>query len=206
VIDVDRLRRETPGVANVTHLNNAGASLMPAPVIDAVIDYLEHEARYGGYETREHLAAHVDDAYAGIGELLGVDPAGISLADNATRAWDMAFYGIPWREGDRVVTTSSEYASNLAAFLDVRDRVGVEIAVVPDTASGELDVEALASMLDERVALVAINHMPTNGGLVNPVAEVGAIAGEHGVPFLLDACQTVGQMPIDVNAIGCTMI
>ena len=206
MIDVSRLRSETPGVDTVMHLNNAGASLMPRPVIEAIVAYLEHEAAYGGYETHAALSDHIDAAYAGVAELLGVEPSTISLADNATRAWDMAFYGMHWSPGDRILTTTSEYASNLSAFLDVRDRLGVRVETVPDTDTGELDVEALERMIDDRVALIAVNHMPTNGGLVNPVADIGAVAAARGVPFLLDACQTVGQIPIDIEAIGCTML
>ncbi len=206
MIDVDRLRLDTPGVETVTHLNNAGAALMPAPVVDAVVDYLHHEAAHGGYETRDAMAHRISGAYEAVAELIGTDSSTVSLSDNATRAWDMAFYGMPWSAGDRILTTTSEYASNLAAFLDVRNRVGVRVEVVPDTASGALDVAALEAMVDERVALIAVNHMPTNGGLVNPVTEIGRVAGEHGIPFLLDACQTVGQIPIDVGAIGCDLL
>ena len=206
MIDVSRLRSETPGVSTVTHLNNAGASLMPTPVIEAIVDYLEHEAAHGGYETHAALADRIEAAYEGVAELVGARSSSISLADNATRAWDLAFYGFDWSPGDRILTTTSEYASNLSAFLDVRDRFGVRVEVVPDTPAGELDVDALDRMIDDRVGLIAVNHMPTNGGLVNPVADIGSVAARSGIPFLLDACQTVGQIPIDVEAIGCTML
>jgi cysteine desulfurase / selenocysteine lyase len=80
------------------------------------------------------------------------------------------------------------------------------VEVVPNDESGQLSVEALRGMIDDRVKLIAITHVPTNGGLVNPAAAVGAIAREAAVPYLLDACQSVGQMPISVSEIGCDML
>ena len=206
MIDVERLRSETPGTEHVAHLNNAGAALMPSPVIDAVTDWIGHEANHGGYETRAVLGDRIEDTYVAIGELIGADASEISMADNATRAWDMAFYGLDLGPGDRILTTSTEYSSNLAAYFDVRDRRGVIVDVVPDTSSGELDVEALERMIDDRVRLISVNHIPTSSGIVEPVAEVGRVARSHGIPFLLDACQSVGHLPVDVDAIGCDML
>ena len=118
----------------------------------------------------------------------------------------MAFYSIPFQEGDRILTTTTEYGANFIAYLQVAGRTGARIEVVPDTATGEIDVDALEEMIDDRVRLISMNHMPTNNGLVNPAAAVGRIARDAGVPFLLDACQTVGQMPLDVDEIGCDML
>lgn len=206
MIDVDRLRADTPGTDNVAHLNNAGASLMPAPVVDAVRDYLDHEMRHGGYETAAALRPRIDDAYAAVADLIGARPDRISMADNATRAWDLAFYGLDLGDGDRILTSSTEYSSNLAAFFHLRDRRGVTVGVVPDTEDGTLDVEALDDMIDERVKLIAVNHVPTSSGMVQPVHSVGATARRHGIPFLLDACQSVGQLPVNVDEIGCDML
>lgn len=205
-IDVARARADTPGCAHVVHLNNAGASLPPQPVLDAVIDHLQLEARIGGYEAREQQADAIDAATAAVTRLVGAAPGEIAFAESATRAWDQIFYALPFAPGARILTHRAEYASNVVAMLQVARRTGASIEIVPSLPSGEIDVTALGAMLDERVALVAVTHVPTSGGLVNPVASVGAALAGTGIPYLLDACQSVGQLPIDVKAIGCTFL
>ncbi len=211
MIDVERARRDTPGCAEVLHFNNAGASLSPRAVLDAVIGHLELEARIGGYEAADRAAPAIEALYAGAARLVGGRPDEIALVESATRAWQMAFYSVPLSPGDRILTGMNEYGSNYIAFLQQARRTGAVVEVVPDDACGQLSVEALRGMLDERVRLVAVTHVPTNGGLVNPAAEVGRAVREArarglDVLYLLDACQSVGQLPVDVETIGCDML
>ncbi|CAM5775675.1 cysteine desulfurase [Labrys miyagiensis] len=205
-IALERLRADTPGIANRIHLNNAGAALMPRPVIEAMKDYLTREGDIGGYEAAGEAAARLDGVYDSVARLINARRDEIALMENATIAWQMAFYALSFQPGDRILTTRAEYGTNYVGFLQVARRTGATIEVIPDDAQGRLDPVALEGMIDGKVRLIAISWIPTNGGLVNPAAEVGAIARRHGIPYLLDACQALGQMPVDVEAVGCDML
>ncbi|MFM8593301.1 MAG: aminotransferase class V-fold PLP-dependent enzyme, partial [Chloroflexota bacterium] len=202
---VPELRSATPGCAKVVHFNHAGASLMPQRVLDTVTGHLQREATIGGYEAADEAEQRLARVYASIARLLNGTSDEVAIVENATRGWDMAFYSLPLQAGDRVLTSMSEYCSNAIAFLQLAER-GVSIEVVPNDESGQLSVEALAGMLDRKVRLVAISHMPTNGGLVQPAAAIGKVCNDAKVLYLLDACQTAGQMPLDVREIGCDML
>ena len=204
--DILRARADTPGCAQVAHFNNAGAALPPSCVTDAVIDHLRREAAIGGYEAAAEAAPQIERAYAAVAALIGCASGEIAMIENATRAWDMAFYAQTFAPGDRILVGRCEYASNIIAMLQVARRTGVQIDVVPDDEHGQICIAALRAMLDERVRLIALTHVPSDNGLVNPAAAVGVVAREFGVPYLLDACQSVGQMPVRVDEIGCDML
>jgi len=206
VIDIDRIRADTPAASRLAYLHNAGAALMPATVVDAMKQHIDLESEIGGYAAADRESKRLDAVYGSVARLLNAAPEEIALVENATVAWQMAFYSLPFKTGDRILTAEAEYAANYVAFLQVAKRTGVVIDVVPSDATGELDVRALERMIDDRVKLIAITWVPTNGGLTNPAAEIGRIARAHGIPYLLDACQAVGQMEVDVEAIGCDML
>lgn len=205
-LDVARLREDTPGCARVLHLNNAGAALPPAPVLDAVIGHLKREAEIGGYEAADEAEPRLRAVHASIARLINAAPDEIALAESATQAWTLGLHAFELGAGDRILTARAEYASNVISFLHLARARGVVVDVVPSDADGALDVDALVRMIDARTKLIAVTHVPTNGGLVNPAAAIGRVARAHGIPFLLDACQSVGQLPIDVAAIGCDML
>ncbi len=205
-IDLSAVRADTPGCEKRLHFNNAGASLMPQPVYDALIAHLDLEQRIGSYEAEDEASETLEDFYGAIAEMLSCHRDEIAYAENATRAWDMAFYSLPLEAGDQILTHSSEYASNYLAYLHQAGRRGLDIDIVPSDQYGQIDVAALESMINERTRLISINYIPTQSGLINPAEEVGKIASQYDIFYLLDACQAVGQMPVDVGRIKCDLL
>jgi len=200
---VARARADTPGCLDLIHFNNAGAALPTSAALDAQIDHLRLEARIGGYEAHDAEADRIQGIYASVARLINSTPTEIALSTSNTAVFDMFVYSLPWNEGDRILTTQSEYGANYVAYLHIAARTGAVVEVVPNNEVGELDVDALERMIDDRVKLISVNHVPTNGGLVNPVAAIGKVANAHGITYLVDACQSAGQIPLDVEAIGC---
>lgn len=205
-IDVLHARSLTPGCEHVLHFNSCGSSLMPAPVLEAVKTHLDLEARIGGYEAAAQAMPKWERAYDAIASMLNCAREEVAITENASRAWDLAFHAIPLKAGDRILTAHAEYVSNWLAFLLVKQRTGCTVEIVPNDAHGQIDLDALRNMMDKRVKLVALTHVPSSNGLINPAEEVGAIVRESNALYLLDACQSVGQLPLDVQAIGCDML
>lgn len=205
-MDVDALRASTPGCRNRIHLNNAGAGLLSSRTLDTMRAHLELEAEIGGYEAAAQVSDRVSATYQTLARLLGGSPEQIALFDNSTHAWNAAFYSVPLAAGDRIITTESEYGSSVLAYWQVVHRTGAELVVAPNDSSGQVDVDALAALIDERTKLIGLTWVPTSGGLVNPAAAVGRVARDADVLFLLDATQVAGQLPIDVTHVGCDLL
>ena len=205
-LDKQTLRADLDSAPDCIHLNSAGASLMPRCVLEVQIAHLELEAAVGGYEAERLRHDEIEAVYQSVARLLNCEAREIALVENATVGWMMAFYAIPFQPGDRILTAEAEYASNYLAYLQVTRNTGAIVEVIPSNAAGEVDVDALRDMLDERVRLISVTHIPTNGGLVNPIEKIGIVAREHDILYLVDACQSAGQLPLDVERIGCDLL
>jgi selenocysteine lyase/cysteine desulfurase len=202
--DQARWRADTPGCERRVHLNNAGAALVPTPVRQAIDAHLDLEDELGGYEAREARAEEIAAASEDLGRLLGARGRNIALTQNSTTAFAGALSDFDFRPGDRILTSRADYASNQIMYLSLARRLGVEIVRAPDLAEGGVDPDAVRELIGRRPpTLVALTWVPTNSGLVQAVGPVGAVCRDAGVPYLVDACQAVGQMLVDAPALGC---
>ncbi len=205
--EITRLRAETPGCEHRVHLNNAGAALMPRSVVRAILDHIELEAQRGGYEAAAMRVDAVQQSYVAVAALVGAAPRNIAFAENATAAYAQALSAVPFEPGDTIVTTQDDYVSNQLMFLSLAKRLGVRIVRAPVAPEGGVDVLGLERLVErERPRLVAVTHVPTNSGLVQQVRAVGQICQSYEVLYLVDACQSVGQLPVEVSDLGCDFL
>ncbi|MFB2118801.1 aminotransferase class V-fold PLP-dependent enzyme [Parapedobacter sp. 2B3] len=204
--EVNRLRAETNGCARRLHFNNAGASLPPNVVVDTVVDYLREESLIGGYETETKYHDRINRVYEGIAQLINASHEEIALFENASAAWGTAFKGLGFEEGDEIITSEMEYVTNLIGLVDIQKVANLKIKVVANDNKGNFSVEELEKAITARTKLIAVTHVASSGGSVLPVEQIGEVAERQGILYLLDACQSVGQMPLDVKQIKCDML
>ena len=211
-LDIERLRADTPGCAVVTHLNNAGSALPPAIVTQTQIDHLRLEESIGGYEAYAQVQDRVGAVYDSVATLVDCRRDQVALVESATVAWSTGFSAIhhtrPFKAGDRVLVSSSEYGSNVLPVMQLARARGVRLEFIPDDASGIVDIDAFASLIGPDVAAVLVNQCPSHNGLVNDVAGIGAALRSAGSDawYLVDACQSVGQLPVSASAIGADFL
>lgn len=204
MINIAQLRADTPGCESRVHFNNAGAALMPTPVIEIQKSYLDLEARLGGYEAADASAAEIDGFYTAMAELLKCKPHNIAFASSATNAYARALSCIPFKPGDTILIANEDYISNQLAFLSMERRLGIRLLRANSLPEGGVDLKSLRALMDaHHPRLVSITHVPTNSGLVQPVAEIGKLCRERNILYLVDGCQSTGQIPVDMAAIGC---
>jgi len=206
-LDIEALRAATPGCATSIHFNHAGASLMSAATLAAVTEQLRREALYGPHEASVAVQGRLDQARADAARLLNAAPAEIAFTSSGSAGWGLAFAALPpLRAGDRILVGRQEWGGNLATMQRAAARSGARIEVIPCHEDGSVDPDALAGMIDERVRLVALTWLPANGGLINDAAAVGRVTRAAGIPYFVDAGQALGQIPVDVEAIGCDVL
>ncbi|MBP6828178.1 MAG: aminotransferase class V-fold PLP-dependent enzyme [Saprospiraceae bacterium] len=204
---LSQLRSDTPGCAHRIHLNNAGAALQPLPVLRAMQEHLDLEAQIGGYEAADQAAAAIAGFYDAVARLLNAHPRNIAFAGSATDAYARALSALPFENGDVILTTENDYASNQIAFLALQKQRGVHLVRARDTLEGGVDIDDFEVLIKKhRPKLAAVTHVPTNSGLVQPVEAIGKLCRTHGVWYLVDACQSAGQMALDVEKIQCDFL
>ena len=206
MIDIEAVRKDTPATRNLIHFNNAGASLPPSPVLEGVIKYLNEEATIGGYEAEAKYSAHFSNIYHSIAKLINCDHTEVALVESATRAWDVALASIPFNENDVILTTQTEYISNYIALLQTQKRYGVKLEIISNDPHGQFSLDEFKKKMNPQVKLVALTHVPSTNGLINPIEDVSSLIKQFDAYFLLDACQSIGQLSIDVKKIDCDFL
>lgn len=202
--EIEKFRLDTPGCGFRIHLNNAGASLMPGVVEKAIIDHIKLESMTGGYEAADLQAEEIKGFYSSAAKLFNCQPGEIAFTANATDAFCRAFSSVPFKEGDVVLTTNEDYISNQVTYLSYAKRFGIKLVRARSLSSGGVDLDDFEDCLKKyNPKLVAVTHIPTNSGLIQPVAEIGKICSCYETLYLVDACQSVGQLPLDVETIQC---
>ena len=205
-MDLEKIRRETPAVESLIHLNNAGASLSPKPVFDQLIEYLNLEQSVGGYEAAAAQREQLQQFYGACARLLNCSEDEIAFSDSASRSWQTFFNSLSFKPGDRILTTIVDYGTSYVAYIQQAIQAGVEIDVIGRDEHGDIDLDQLQDAITPRTRLISVSHIPTGSGLILPAKLIGEIASRAGVPYLLDACQSVGQITVDVEEIGCTAL
>lgn len=204
--ELTALRKQTPGISSMTLFNSAGSSLPPQSVLDIVTDFLIEEAREGGYEIMMSKADRLQKSYAYLAMMIGADASEIAFCTSSTDASYRALESVKWKPGDEILISRADYGANSMAYLMLKEKFGVETVLVEDNEFGEIDLAHLESSITPKSKLILLTHMPTGGGLVNPAIQVGKIARKSDLLYLLDACQSVGQIPIDVKEIQCDFL
>ena len=205
-LNIDQLRAATPGIQNVLHFNNAGCSLAIKEVVDIITEYLQLEAMVGGYEAKELYQIPIDQFYQRAAQLINASPNEIALVGNASEGFNKALYAIPFQKGDIILTSEVEYGNNFINFLKLKKEKGIEVQIIPNDEFGNIMLDKMEEMISPQVKLVAITHIPTNSGLIVPVEKIGIITKKHNILYLVDACQSVGHIPVDVEKIQCDFL
>lgn len=202
-MDIASLREDTPGLDSVIHFNNAGAALPVQSQLDVIVDYLQEEAMVGGYAQQAKNAERITQFYERAAQLINAKPEEIAITGNASEGFNHILYAIPFERGEVILTTGIEYGNNFVNYINLKNKYGIEIEVIPNLENGDIDLEAFADAIHDKVRLIAVTHIPTSSGIISPVEAIGKLAKEHGVLYLVDACQSIGQVPFDVEQVGC---
>jgi selenocysteine lyase/cysteine desulfurase len=206
-LDINALRAETPGCSEVAHFNHSGASLPTRATLAAITDHLQREALAGGMEAAAGVGEALNELRADAAALINATPAEIAFTTSGSAGFGLVFASLPpLKPGERILVGRQEWGGNLATLRAAADRAGAKVEAIACRDDGSVDPEALAGMIDEQVRLVSLTWLPANGGLINDAAAVGRVTRAAGVPYFVDAGQALGQIEVDVAAIGCDML
>lgn len=206
-MNLELIRQETPGCSDKIFLNSAGASLMPKAVVDTTVKFLYEEQEFGGYTAAVRNSTYISQFYEETAKLINAKPSNIAFVSSSTDGYAKALSSISFKEGDCIITTNDDYISNQIAFISLKKRYHIEIIRVANLPDYELDLEDFENLIKKHnPKLIAVTHIPTNSGLIQNVERVGNLCKQYNVLYLVDACQSVGQIVVDVEKINCDFL
>jgi len=206
-MDINQIRKDTLGCGDKIFLNSAGSSLMPKGVVEKMTAYLREEEQFGGYAVANTKVDTLNEFYTEAAKLINCKPQNIAFTTNATDAYAKALASIPFKSGDSIITTDDDYVANQIALISLQKRLNVAIHRIKKSPNQDLDLQHLENLIKQhQPKLIAVTHIPTNSGLIQDVAAVGKICKQHDILYLVDACQSVGQLVVDIEEIGCDFL
>lgn len=207
MMNIDEIRKDTPGCASKIHFNNAGASLPADTVTNAIRDYISFESLTGGYEAADIKKTEIQEFYSSAAKLVNTTENNIAFTSSATNSFSLALSSIPLERGDTILIANEDYISNQIAFLSLQQRLGIQLIRAKSLSTGGVDLNNMEELINKHhPKLVSLTHVPTNTGLIQPVEDVGKMCADKDILYLVDACQSVGQIPVDVQKIGCDFL
>lgn len=188
------------------YFNHGGCSFITTSTLDAVVKQLRHEQEMGNAVADLMSSADRSSVYKLAAQTVGANEEDVALTDSHTTGWAKSLQTISLNAGDVILTNRSEWGGNLSSLQKLAHLHGSSVVVMPTTAYGSVCLKSLAALMSKSVKLISVSWIGSNGGHVEPVAEIGELAQAHGVPYFLDASQVVGQMPVNVQHIGCDVL
>src|SRR3954453_1585455 len=212
-LDVARIKREFPIFEKnpgLVFLDSGASAQKPRQVIDGIADFYRTDyanVHRGVYRLSARSTDRFEEAREKVRALLNaaadreiVFVRGATEAVNlVAQSWGPASL----KPGDEIVISDVEHHSNIVPWQQLRDRCGVKLVVAPTDATGEFDLARFEALLSPRTRLVAVTHISNVTGTILPVERITALTHERGIKVLIDGCQAVPRMPVDVRALGC---
>lgn len=210
MLDVQSIRQDFPTIQSDTiYLDSAASSLTPFPVLEAMTDYYMHHRtnlHRGMHKLAMETARKFDTAVENIANFIGAQAEELSITTNATYAINQVALSLDFQAGDEVIVSTLEHSSNVFPWLRLAKKVGIIVRWWVASPDGTLDLRMLEALLTNKTRLVALTHVSNVLGSITPVEAVGKICNERGILYLVDACQSVPHLPLDVRRIGCDFL
>lgn len=203
------IREDFPVLSEVCYLDSAATSLSPEPVLAAMLEY---ERRYransgrGVHRLAQMASQKYRDAHQKVRKFIHANAGELVFTRNSTEAINTVASGLPWQEGDQVITSLLEHHSNLLPWMRLKSRQKIDLGLLTPAKDGTLDPADLEAIITKKTRLVAISHASNVLGNVVPVREFAKICRDYGALLLVDGSQSVPHIPVDVEHLGCDFL